>query len=66
MYFEDFNALLTMDGHGTFVWTAYLIALVVIAVVLVAPARRRKRILRQLGGELKRTGATVSPIEERV
>lgn len=63
MYFQDFNALLTMDGHGAFVWAVYMIALVIIATVLVAPARRRKHILKQLDGDLKRAHANVSQME---
>ena len=55
MYFDSFEALLTMDGHGAYVWTAYLITIVVIAAILIAPARRQKAFLRQLAGELKRT-----------
>jgi len=55
MYFDSFNALLTMDGHGAFVWSAYLITTLVIAAILVAPGRRRKKFLRQLAGELKRS-----------
>jgi heme exporter protein D len=54
MYFDSLQALLTMDGHGLYVWTAYLVTVVVIALVLLAPLRRKKRFLRQLSGELKR------------
>ena len=46
-----------MDGHGGFVWTAYLITMVVIAGILIAPVRRKKRFLQQLAGELKRAQA---------
>jgi heme exporter protein D len=54
MYFDSFGAALNMDGHGVFVWSAYLIALLVVAVILIAPVRRKRRFLRHLGGELKR------------
>jgi heme exporter protein D len=54
MYFESFNAALTMDGHGGYVWTAYLVSTSVIVLLLIAPLRRRKRTLAQLAGELKR------------
>jgi heme exporter protein D len=54
MYFDSPHALLTMDGHGVYVWTAYLVTVVVIAAVLLAPVRRRKRFLLQLAAELKR------------
>ena len=54
MYFQSLEALLYMDGHGPFVWSAYLISALVIAVILVSPGRRRRRFLRQLAGEVKR------------
>ena len=31
MYFDTVQALLEMDGHGGFVWSAYLITLLVLA-----------------------------------
>ena len=64
MYFDSFNALLTMDGHGVFVWTAYLITILVITSILVAPGRRRKKFLRQLTGELKRSGGSLNSSKE--
>lgn len=54
MYFDSLHALLTMDGHGFYVWTAYLVTLVVVALTLISPLRRRKRFLQQLAAELKR------------
>ena len=54
MYFDSFAALLTMDGHGAFVWSAYLITLLVIAAMLLLPLRRQRTELRRLGGELRR------------
>ena len=54
MYFQSIDALLQMEGHGAFVWSAYLISAVVIATILVSPARRRRRFLRELAGEVKR------------
>ena len=54
MYFKNLEQLLHMDGHGVFVWAAYAIAVFVIIVILLAPARRQRRFLTQLAGELKR------------
>jgi heme exporter protein D len=64
MYFDSFQALLTMNGHGIYVWPAYLITIVVIIAVLVAPVRRRNRLLEQLlAAELRRTeSAAVSGV----
>ena len=64
MYFDRFDALLTMDGHGAFVWTAYLITIAVLAAILIAPGRRRKKFLRQLAGELKRSRGGPNCTEE--
>lgn len=62
MYFESLYDLLHMDGHGGFVWSAYIISIIVIAAILVAPERRKRGFLRQLAGELKRQqGADNSP-----
>ncbi|MFO7551402.1 MAG: heme exporter protein CcmD [Haliea sp.] len=56
MYFESLAAALQMDGHGAFVWSAYLITLGVIVFILYAPRRRERRFLRQLEGQIRRTG----------
>ena len=48
MYFESLQALLSMGGHGGYVWTAYAVTCLVIANIVVAPMRRHKRLLRQL------------------
>ena len=64
MYFESFSQALSMDGHGGFVWAAYLITSIVIVLLLQAPRRRQKKILRQLAGELKRSrGGPISSEE---
>ena len=37
MYFDSLEALLAMEGHGPYVWAAYGITLLVLALVLSAP-----------------------------
>jgi len=54
MYFDSIGAMLAMDGHGGYVWSAYLIAVAVVLALLLAPVRRRRKFLRGLAGELKR------------
>lgn len=44
MYFDSFAEFLEMGRHGFYVWTAYGISLALIAVNLVAMARRHKRV----------------------
>ena len=56
MYFDSFDALIAMDGHGVFVWTAYAVTLLILALLVVAPMRRRRHSLKQLLGEMKRSG----------
>jgi heme exporter protein D len=55
MYFDSLNAVLTMGGHGAYVWSVYLLTAIVIAGALIVPVRRSKRVLRQLAAEQKRT-----------
>jgi len=54
MYFESLSAALHMDGHGVFVWSAYLITIFVIGWLLIVPVRREKLFFQQLQGKLKR------------
>ena len=54
MYFDSISAALQMDGHGVYVWSAYLITIAVVATVLILPARRERAFHRQLQGILKR------------
>lgn len=47
MYFESLAELWAMGGHGPYVWSAYLIGVVTLAGMLVAPLQRRRRFLRE-------------------
>lgn len=61
MYFDSFQAVLAMNGHGVYVWTAYFVTIVMIAIILIVPIVRRRRFLRQLAAQLKRAqGAPVN------
>ncbi len=64
MYFENFHAVLTMDGHGPYVWAAYAITLLVLALLLMAPVRRARLLRRNLAGQIKR--AAQSPGQSEV
>ena len=57
MYFDSFSAALAMDGHGVYVWSAYLIATAAIALILILPKRKERQILARLAGELRRQQA---------
>ena len=54
MYFDSVAAMMTMDGHGAYVWSAYAITLVVVIALLVMPLRRQRRLMIELSGELRR------------
>ncbi|AQA18812.1 heme exporter protein CcmD [Halioglobus japonicus] len=54
MYFDSFQTLMHMDGHGPYVWAAYAITLAVIVLMLLLPGRRARAQLRQVAGELRR------------
>ena len=57
MYFDSFQSVLLMDGHGAYVWAAYLVTLLVIVTVLSIPVRQRKRFLLQLAADARRSQA---------
>ena len=57
MYFDSLSAAISMDGHGVYVWTAYLIATTAIAFIMTAPGRRSRKFLQQLAGEIRRQQA---------
>ena len=54
MYFDSVQAALSMDGHGSFVWVAYFVTLLIISAVLLVPGLRRRRLLHQVATELAR------------
>ncbi|MEM1142476.1 MAG: heme exporter protein CcmD [Pseudomonadota bacterium] len=65
MYFESFQAALTMDGHGTYVWTAYGVTLLVLTLLLVGPVQKKRRLLRELRGEYRRQEAQQASSSDR-
>jgi heme exporter protein D len=67
MYFDSLQSLIHMDGHGVFVWSAYAVAVVVIAWLLVAPLRRRRRLLSEIAAARRRDSARVdaAPAQNR-
>ncbi|WP_439100538.1 heme exporter protein CcmD [Congregibacter sp.] len=54
MYFDSVSAALAMDGHGPYVWAAYGLTLVVLSLLILSPAMRKRRLLRELRGEYRR------------
>ncbi len=68
MQFDSFSDFLVMDGHGIYVWTVYVVALLVLTLLVVTPLRRDRRFFveqsmlhrRNLGSR----GKTANPDEE--
>jgi heme exporter protein D len=56
MYFSSLSDLFYMDGHGTYVWAVYAVAVVIIAVLAVSPLQRRRRFVREETRRLQRDG----------
>jgi heme exporter protein D len=54
VYFDSISAALSMDGHGAFVWSAYFIAATAVALLLLLPRRKERKLLRQLAGDARR------------
>lgn len=54
MYFENLSDAIAMGGHGPYVWSAYVITLLVILGLLVTPIKRGRELRRQIRAELRR------------
>ena len=48
MYFNNLAELWEMAGHGPYVWSAYAISFVVLAAIVVIPAKRYRQQLAQI------------------
>ncbi|MDF3936775.1 heme exporter protein CcmD [Pseudomonas citronellolis] len=54
MSFQSFGDFLAMGQHGPYVWSAYAICLVVLAINVAAPILARKRYLQEEARRLRR------------
>ena len=54
MSFHCFGEFLAMGHHGPYVWSAYAISLVVLAINVAAPILARKRYLQEEARRLRR------------
>mgnify|MGYP003678075652 CR=1 FL=1 len=58
MQFDSLAAALNMAGHGGYVWSVYVVAVLAVIVLLLGPVLRSRRLQRQqlalLRGELAR------------
>ncbi len=46
--FENFEAFISMGGHGPYVWAAYGLSLAIMAWLAIAPLRRQRALLADM------------------
>ena len=52
--FESLQQLLTMDGHGFYVWTAVLVSMAVMLWLIVSPLLDSRRALKDVARDIAR------------
>ena len=52
--FSSFAEFVQMGNHGIYVWSAYGVTLIVLAVNVVAPVLRRRELMREIKRDLAR------------
>jgi heme exporter protein D len=62
-YFADFQAFWAMGKHGPFVWSCYLMVVLVLVWLAVSPSLKLRR-LKKLNAARLRTGAKPISISE--
>lgn len=60
MVFDSVSAALAMDGHGGYVWAAYIVTALVIAALLVVPSLRRRRLVVEISAANRRADAVAA------
>ena len=58
MSFDSFTDFVAMGGHARFVWPAYVLGLVVLAGLVWAPIRARRRFFAVEGERARRHGSS--------
>ena len=54
MYFENFAALINMDGHGVYVWGSVAVTLAVMLWLVVAPVVSQRALLKEVSRDIQR------------
>ncbi|MEM1111795.1 MAG: heme exporter protein CcmD [Pseudomonadota bacterium] len=62
MYFDSLSAALHMEGHGVFVWSVCIVAVLVVAALLIVPRRRERAALKTIAGELRRQASRAAEV----
>lgn len=45
MYFDNLHDLITMSGHGVYVWVSYAITFTALAGLIIYPLRKKQKAL---------------------
>ncbi len=54
MHFDSLSAALAMEGHGAYVWSVVVVAVLIVLYLLLAPTLRSKRFILEQRGVLRR------------
>jgi heme exporter protein D len=46
--FKNFNEILDMSGHGIYVWSVYLVGILIISISFIIAKKRIKRVQRKI------------------
>ncbi|WP_086480795.1 heme exporter protein CcmD [Oceanospirillum sanctuarii] len=58
MYFESFSEFLNMGGHGLYVWMAYGLSAVLLAINVVLPIMHKGQLVKEQARKLRREQKT--------
>jgi heme exporter protein D len=62
MFFDSWQSMIYMGGHGAYVWAAYVISVLVLVLLMLSPLQRQRRLLRELRGEARRADARANRV----
>ena len=54
MSFDSFADFIAMGTHGPYVWSAYGLTALVVALNIIAPLKQRKKVLAQIRQKMRR------------
>lgn len=54
MYFENFAALINMDGHGVYVWASVAVTLAAMLWLVIAPVIAQRGLLKEVSRDIPR------------
>jgi heme exporter protein D len=63
MHFTSWQQVLQMDGHGIYVWPAYVIGIAVLVIFFLVLRARSRYLLRQLQRQLEQS-QPLQPFEQ--